>query len=261
MSQLDLSMEAEVSSKHLSFVENGRTQPSRQMVLILASALELPLRERNALLLAAGFAPVYGSADLDDPEMAQVRRTLVFLLRQHEPFSALVIDRHWNVLMANAGHARTLAWLSGEPVPPPGSDGIWAEPPLAGVNLMLSLFDPAHIRRFVVNFEELASAMLAWVYREATGDPAAERLLASLLAMPGVRRDWRQAMAATPTLLVPLVIEKDGVRLRLFSTLTTLGTPQDLLAQELRLETFFPADDTTERWLREAAAGRPLPGR
>jgi transcriptional regulator with XRE-family HTH domain len=241
LSQHDLAAAAEVSQRHVSHVETGKAHPSAQMVLVLSSALDVPLRERNALLLAAGYAPAYRETDLSAPELAQVRRALDFLMRQAEPYAAIVVDREWNVRQRNRPMELVTKWLLGDPIPPSAD------------NIMASLFDPAGFRPYIASWSVLARGMLQVVHREAatTGDPRLHALLERLHAFPGVPRDWADLdLAAVPGVLVPFTLEKDGVRLDLFSTITTLGTPVDLTLQELRIETYFPADDTTESLVR-----------
>lgn len=226
LSQEALAQDAEVSARHLSFLENGRARPSREMVLVLASALEVPLRERNALLGAAGFAPAYRETDLDDPALAPVRQALTFLLERHEPFPAYVIDHTWRVLDANAG-ARAVSATLGQPVP---------------TNALLWTFDPAGLRPLITNWEVYASEMLRRVARDANTDRAAADLLDRMLAFGGAPPGWRRPRLEAPSPLVPLDLSLGDARLSLFTALTTLGTPQDITLTEVRVETIFPAD-------------------
>lgn len=261
MSQLDLAEDAEVSTKHLSFLENGRAHPSEEMLLILASALEIPLRERNALLMTAGYPPAYPERDLSAPALAPVRRALAFLLRKHEPYSALVIDSCWNVLMSNDAHVRTLGWLTGLPLPRLGADAVYSTPPIANTNLLRVLMAPGGLRPLVANFDEVAATLLDWLWRDARTDPDCATLLEELVAYPGIPRDWKTARLRAPGLL-RIVFEKDGERLSLFTMMTAPQAPRDVALQGIRIETFFPADDYTERFLR-ALAEQPeaLPAR
>jgi transcriptional regulator with XRE-family HTH domain len=246
-SQLDLSVDAGVSSRHLSFIETGRSQPSREMVLLLARVLDVPLRDRNDLLAAAGFAPMYRETALDAPAMAQVRRALDFLLRQQEPYPAIVIDRHWNVLQANAGTARLL--------------DVFVEPAvlkeLGPPNAMRLMFHPRAFRPHIVHWEAMAAALIQWLHRDALSgfaDAETRRLLEELLAYPGVPRQWRNLDLDSSTApFLPVEFKKDDVELRFFSTLTSLGTPHDITLQELRIESFFPADEATEATARRLA--------
>jgi transcriptional regulator with XRE-family HTH domain len=244
VSQLDLALDADVSSRHLSFVETGRSQPSREMVLRLAEALEVPLRERNALLLAAGYAPVYRETDLGAPEMVDARLAVEFILAKQEPYPAIVVDRHWNLLLANAATHRFLALFL------PG-------PPAGPVNVMRLMFDPRGVRPFVENWEEVARHLVERLHREAAGpaDEATRTLLEELLGYPGVPSDWRTPqLDRVPAPLLSIVYRKGDLRLGVFSTITTFGTPQDVTLQELRIECFFPADEAT-RLLMSAGGG------
>ncbi|MBX2801245.1 MAG: helix-turn-helix transcriptional regulator [Myxococcales bacterium] len=248
-SQLDLAADAQVSAKHISFIETGRSHPSAEMLLILGSALELPLRERNALLLAGGYAPVYGEGGLDDPEMAPVRRALQFLLRRHEPHAALVIDTCWNIRMANDAHVRFLSWLLDVPLPSKGPGALYEEPPIVGVNLLHALLDPAALRPRLVNFDAVACTMLGWLARDALVDADAAALLEELCAYPDLP-DWRRGGPAAPGLL-ELVWDKGGQRVSFFSMLTAPVGPRDVVLEALRVETFFPADDASERLVEQ----------
>src|SRR5262245_4411917 len=235
--QLDLSFDAGVSQKHISFVESGRSIPSRQMLLDLAQALDVPLRERNELLMAAGYAPLYSDQPLDTPLLNSVSKALQRMLRQHEPFPAIVMDRHWNVLMTNDAAPQLFNCfidLAKRPKPR---------------NLLHLMFDPAGMRPFVANWPETACGLLGRVYREALGrviDERTKALLAELLHYPGVKQEWRAPSPGESMPMIPLTFVKDGVRLNYFSMITTVGTPQTVTAEELRMESMFPADDTTE---------------
>ena len=247
MSQLDLSVEAGVSSRHLSFVETGRAMPSREMVVLLARALDVPLRDRNDLLTAAGYAAIYRATGLDAPALGQARRALDFMLRQQEPYPALVLDRHWNVLDVNAGSARVqAAFLDANEVTALG-------PP----NAMRLMFHPSAFRPWIVNWEATAASLIQWLHRDvATGfaDAQTRALLAELLSYPDVPRQWRALdLDASPAPFLPIEFRKDDLTLRYFTTLTTLGTPHDITLQELRVESFFPADEATETASRRLA--------
>ena len=248
LSQLDLAGEAGISSRHLSFVETGRAQPSREMVLLLSRALDVPLRDRNDLLTAAGYAAMYRESGLHAPAMAQARRALDFILRQQEPYPALVLDRHWNVLEVNEGSARFQAWfLDANTVAALG-------PP----NAMRLMFDPRALRPYIVNWEATAASMIQWVHRDVVsgfGGAEARALLEELLAYPDLPRQWRtlDVEAATAPFL-PIEFTKGDLTLRYFTTLTSLGTPHDITLQELRVESFFPADEQTEEATRRLAS-------
>jgi transcriptional regulator with XRE-family HTH domain len=249
LSQLDLAVEAEISTRHLSFIETGRAQPSREMVLLLARALDVPLRDRNDLLTAAGYAPVYRESGLGAPALAQVRRALDFILRQQEPYPALVLDRGWNVLEVNQGSARFQArFLDAAAVAELG-------PP----NAMRLMFHPRALRPHIVNWEPTAASMIQWLHRDVVSGLGGEQtraLLEELLGYPGVPRQWRTLdVEASTGPFLPIEFEKDGRTLRYFTTLTSLGTPHDITLQELRIESFFPADEATEHASRALADG------
>lgn len=244
LSQERLAEHAEVSPRHLSFLETGRAAPSREMVLVLASALDLPLRDRNALLVAAGFAPVYASAPLESASLEPVRRALDHLLCANEPFGAVLVDRDWNVLRMNDGAQRMLAWALEGLTPPPE----------ALANVLLATFHPAALRSRIANFAEVAAALVDRMERELeleTDDDRRARMASMIERLPD-----RPVRAPPPTGLpvLPLVVRRDAIELRLFTTLTTLGTALDVTAEELRIESYFPADAATERFLRELAA-------
>jgi transcriptional regulator with XRE-family HTH domain len=240
LSQLTLASHARVSSRHLSFVESGRTTPSREMILTLAAALDLPLRDRNQMLLAGGFAPVYRETPLADPTMAPVRDALTQALRHHEPYPAVVMDRYWNVLETNRAAAAMFAFLL---------DGSLAPSP---PNVIRMMFGP--LRAWVTNFEEVGPALIQRIHREAVAgvvDPRTEELLAETLALPGIPAAWRRPELTLPIVpIVPVRFARDIVAVSYFSMVTTVGTPQDVTAQEVRLETFFPVDSATGeyRW-------------
>lgn len=235
LSQQQLAFDAEVSPRHLSCLETGKSKPSREMVLVLTSALDMPLRERNAVLQAAGFAPAYRQTDLDDPRMASVRQALDFLLEQSEPYGAVVVDRLWNVVKMN----RALQTLS----------RVFLGTDTHADNLLQYTFTT--MRPYIVNFEEVAQATLHRVRREAvqTGDDelhAQYEALAALVPDTSSRDDWDNH----PSLLLPVSFQKGPVRLDFFTTLTTLGTPQDVTLSELRIESYFPANPETDALVR-----------
>jgi len=249
MSQLDLAAEAEISSRHLSFIETGRAGPSREMVRLLAQVLDVPLRDRNALLTAAGYAPIYRETRLEAPAMAQARRALDFILRQQEPYPALVLDRHWNVLDVNEGSARVQqAFLDAAAVAELG-------PP----NAMRLMFHPLAFRPYIVNWEATAASLIQWLHRDALSgfaDTETRALLQELLSYPDVPRHWRTLdLEASTAPFLPIEFSKDELSLRYFTTLTSLGTPHDITLQELRIECFFPADEATEAASRRLAGG------
>lgn len=210
------------------------------MVLHLAEGLEVPLRERNALLLAAGFAPLYREADLEDPELAPVHRALTAILRQQEPYPAVVLDRRWNLVRANEAARTFFEFLLGDRPAP--------QPP----NILKVMFDPDLLRPFVLDWERVAEALIQRVHREAVAGVPDEGLIEELLSYPDVPARWRSPSPETPTMpLIPVSFARGGRRFDYFSTVTTLGTPQDITLQELRIECFFPVDAETERQARE----------
>jgi transcriptional regulator with XRE-family HTH domain len=248
LSQLDLALDAEVSSRHISFLETGRAAPSREMILTLCDVLDVPLRERNMLLLAAGFAPVYRETGLDDPRMAQVRAALELILGQHEPRSAFAFDRYWNLVMVNEAYVRFLTAVLGS-----APDGLAPlqvlKPPYQ--NLMHLLFAPNAMRKVILNWEQLAKSLLNQAHRAAawTRDPTMQELINALLAYPGVPAKWREPdLESSRDLILPVELDLGGGRVaRMFSTVTTLSTPQDVTLQELHVEAFYPADAASEK--------------
>jgi transcriptional regulator with XRE-family HTH domain len=236
ISQLNLSLDAEISSRHLSCLETGRARPSREMILRLAEALQIPLRERNALLLSAGYAPLYRHTDLDAPELEAARRAVEFFAAQLEPNPVLVLDRHWNILRMNAGAKRILDLF-------PGCESVT---PLNGPRLV---FHPQGLRPFIEDWEVVAARMIRRILREAADNPSDETMksfLEELLSYPDVPSRWRMLdLDGTPPPFLTLNYKWKNSTLRWFSTLTTLGTPLDVALQELRIETLFPADEAT----------------
>jgi transcriptional regulator with XRE-family HTH domain len=232
-SQLTLAGDAEISQRHLSVLESGRTAPSRDMVLRLAAALDVPLRQQNALLLAAGFAPMWRESALAAPELAQVMRALDHMLEQQEPYPAFVVDRRWNLLRANRGAARMTEFLLG-----PSAD------PAAPVNLADALMSPAALRPLIVNWEEVALYFLRGVQADALADGTAEtaELARRLAAYPDAAALARKVPAEPHGPVLTIHFRKGDTSLRLFTTIATLGTAHDVTLQEIRIESFFPAD-------------------
>ena len=240
-SQLDLAGRAEISQRHLSFLELGRASPSRDMVLRLATALDVPLRQQNALLIAGGFAPVWRETGLDEPGLAQVRAALDFILAQQEPYPAVAVDRRWNLLKANAGAGRLVEFLVGPLAP--GS----------AVNLADSLVAPNVLRPYLENWAEVVRYFIRSVEADAASDGTTQTaaLLQRLVGYEGVRAAMSAAPAeVTAGPILPMRFRKGDTSLRLFTTIATLGTPQDITVQELRVECFFPMDDETAETLR-----------
>lgn len=240
LSQLGLAAEAAVSIRHLCFIETGRARPSRTMVLRLAEVLDVPLRERNTLLLAAGFAPEYQESALDAPAFAAVQGAIEAILAQQEPHPAVVMNRDWDIRHTNAAAERFFAFLLAghEPVTGPA-------------NVLRLMFHPDGVRPYVTNWPEVAHALVRRVRRESLGgvtDERAQRILAEVLAYPGVPASAADTDPLAPQLpIVPVRFARDGRQFDYFSTVTTLGTPQDVTLQELRIECFFPADERTRR--------------
>jgi transcriptional regulator with XRE-family HTH domain len=235
-SQLDLALAAHTTQRHVSFIESGRAAPSRDMVLRLATTLDLPLRQQNALLLAAGYAPAWRERDLSAPGLAVVDRALHYMLSQHEPFPAFVVDRRWNLLRANRGAARLTEFLTGSAP---------AEP----VNLAIALMSSDGLRPLIANWPEVALHFLRGVQADANADGTQETLalLTRLLALPDVA-SLTEAMPPEeghPPVL-PIHFRRGETSLRLFTTIATLGTPRDVTLDEVRIECFFPIDDATE---------------
>jgi transcriptional regulator with XRE-family HTH domain len=244
-SQLDLAMDALTTPRHVSFVETGRSQPSRQMVVRLARALDVPLRERNGLLLAAGYAPLYGAGTLEGPELDRVHAALASMLSKHEPFPAIVMDRAWNVLQANNGAQRLFGGLlAPQPLPTPA-------------NVLDLMIDPGPVRDAVVNWDSVVPALLERCRREAVGgilDPATSERLEAFRSRPDVAELIESAAGTTSSVPVIDVAFAFGAnRLSFFSLVSTIGTPADITAQELRVEAFFPSDAaTSEAWAHDS---------
>jgi transcriptional regulator with XRE-family HTH domain len=250
ISQLETALRSGVSQRHVSFLETGRAKPSREMVVQLAAALDIPLRQQNALLLAAGFAPIYRESDLGAPELVQVRQALDHMLAQQEPYPAVVIDRLWNLLQANrAAQLFTAALLPAAFTPP-------ADKPL---NLLKLVLDPKGLKPAVVNWEEAARYLVQATYSEVLsdgGDAEAVAFLDEIMAYPDVAPLMRRA----PTIGRPLPVLSveykvaSGQSVKVFTTIATLGTPQDVTLQEVRIENFFPTDAASEKYFRDLAA-------
>ena len=234
LSQLDLASDAGVSARHLSFVETGRARPSREMVLHLAEQLEVPLRERNDLLLAAGFAPVYGRRALDDPDMSAVRRAVDLVLAAYEPYPAVVVNRSWQLVAGNAGVALLTAGVAEELLAPPA-------------NVLRLSLHPDGLAPRILNLPQWRRHVLHRLDREAqlTGDPQLRTLHEELVALPG-------GLDRTPPdgIAVPLRVRTGDDVLSFLSTVTTFGTAVDLTAAELTIEAFLPADAHTAEVLR-----------
>lgn len=243
LSQLALSGQAGISQRHLSFLELGRAAPSREMILRLASTLAVPLREQNALLLAAGYAPLWRQSDLSAPELAEIAQALDHILAQQEPFPAVVVDRHWNLLRSNRGAVALVEFLVG-PLAPDTT-----------VNLADALVAPDVLKPYLVNWADVVRYFIRSVEADAAADamPKTAALLERLRAYDGVAAALQSAAADAPHApVLPMLFQKDDTTCKLFTTIATLGTPQDITLQELRIESFFPMDDSTadlfRRW-------------
>lgn len=236
-SQLALSLDTGISQRQISFIESGRSTPGRHNLLHLADALDVPLRERNTLLLAAGYAPIYAEGGIDDVEMKGVTDALRRMLVQHEPFPAVVMDRYWNVMMTNDATQRFFNSFI---------DMAAREKPR---NLLHLIFDPAGLRPFIPNWEETAKSLMARVFRESVGrviDARTKALIDALLAYPDVDGAWKVSTREDSTPVIPLSFVKDGQVFTFFSLVTTVGTAQTITTQELRIECMFPLDHATE---------------
>ena len=255
-SQLALALAAGVSQRHVSFLESARAAPSRNMILQLADELNVPLRHRNQLLLAAGFAPAYPEqglttpADEASPMMQAVRHAVKLILDKQAPYPAIVLDRFWHVLDANAAHRRLMRWAIGDD----RADGA-----PGAVNMMKLVFDPTALWPAIANREAVGRYLARRVRQELALhaiDPATQRLLADIRALQPALFDAAEATAPSPAQdagdpppFLPVTLQRDGVTISLFTTLTTLGTPRDAGLQEMRIECFYPADEASRRAL------------
>lgn len=244
LSQLELSENAAISQRHLSWLETGRSQPSRDMVLKLADALEIPLRERNSLLNAAGFAAHYRESGLDEPHMAPVKEALKKVLTHHEPFPAVVVDRKWNRVMGNAASEALFAFAG---VP---SDDDSPEP----FNLAAATLAPDGLRRFITNWEVAVPLFVQRLRSEALASGEAE-VIAHVEALIRGAGELPSLQATTQPLLpvLPLELALDDLKLSLFTVMSTFGTPQDITTDELRVEAFYPADNATRDFFEQVA--------
>ena len=242
LSQLDLAGEATVSARHLSFVETGRSRPSRELVLHLAEHLDVPLRERNTLLLAAGYAPTFRQTSLEADEMAPVREALDTILAGHGPFPAVVVNRGWDLVTANAA---ALAMLT---------DGVADHLLAPPANALRVSLHPDGLAPRIANFGEWAAHLVDRLRREAEAyaDPQLLALHHELCGYPGVAASTLPDDPAS-RLFVPLVLRHAGGELTFFSTVATFGTARDITVEELAIESFFPADEATAAALRAAA--------
>lgn len=252
LSQLALSAEADISQRHLSFMETGRAEPSRAMVLRLAERLDLPLRERNALLTAAGFAPVYDRRDLDHPSLAQVARSVDAILAGHEPYPALAVDRHWNLLRSNSMLAVMMREIDPSLLVPP-------------VNVLRASLHPKGLASRIANFRQWREHVLMRLEKayDLSADRGLSELAAEIAAYPvpaGSRPYAPPSKAGEAAIAVPFELETPAGRLSLITATTVFGTALDVTVAELTIETFFPADRETAEalhaiWRETAPAG------
>jgi len=243
-SQMDLAHEVGVSPRHLSFVETGRSKPSPELVLALADRLDVPLRARNTMLLAAGYAPRYSELDLDAAPMRAARTALTRMLDAHDPYPGVVIDRQWNVVVANRAAQELLVGIPAEVLAP-------------RVNVFRVCLHPDGLAARTLNFDDWATYLLGQIRRTIvlTGDATLVELEREVLAYPGLPAAGRRPDVgewSDPPLLVPFRLARGPAEVSLFTTLTTFGTPRDVTLDELAVELFFPADDESERLLRVA---------
>jgi transcriptional regulator with XRE-family HTH domain len=244
LSQLELALQSGVSQRHLSFLESGRAKPSRTMIMQLSETLEVPLRERNDWLVAAGFAPMFRARPLDDPQMTQIMSAVRMMLKNTEPYPALAIDRAWNIRLANQPFEMLGAML--------GED-IWTR--VGGErNLMRLFFHPNGLKPHIANWTSIAPLLWHRAQREAEalGGADMKALLSDLAQYQDADTLWAAEDAALVPVL-PLTVEKDGLRISLFTVIATFGTAQDVTADELRIESLFPADEATEKLFKGAA--------
>jgi transcriptional regulator with XRE-family HTH domain len=241
-SQLQVALDAGISQRHLSFIESGRSMPSRETLLVVSDALEIPLRERNALLLAAGYAPMYAETTWNDTEMRSISVAVDRMLEQQEPYPAVLMDRYWNVLSANAASPRFFGNFI---------DMHALHARTGRRNLLHLMFDPQAMRPFIHDWERVSQSLIQRVRREAIGHVLDERtgeLLDALAAYAGSASEPAAKLedAGVDLPMIPLSFVRDGTVLNYFSMVATVGTPRTITAQELRVECLFPADELTE---------------
>jgi transcriptional regulator with XRE-family HTH domain len=240
LSQLDFALEAEISQKHLSFIESGRSAPSRDMVLRLADRLQVPLRERNAIVLAAGYAPVFPERRIDDPALAPARAAIDVILRGHEPFPALAVDRHWSLINANQAAAKLMDLVE---------DKALLAPPVNVLRLSLAR---GGLASHIINLQEWRMHILERLRQQValTADEKLQALLHELKAIPFDGEDAEAAPSIYGGVALPLKLKTPAGVLSLISTTTVFGTPIDITLAEIALETFFPADAETAEMLK-----------
>jgi len=245
MSQLDLALAANVSQRHVSWLETGRSRPSREMVLRLSEAMEVPLRDRNQILHTAGFAPVYSERKLDEPTMLPILNVLKDMLEHHEPYPAFVLDRHWNIKMKNQA-AGAMIRLVGDP------STLWQQVSDDGQhNIALLTIHPDGLRQYISNWEEVAGPFVRRLKREAmeSGDAKMMERCNALIAYAGDLSEEQMNQPLLP--ILPLEFKLGELTLSLFSVISTFGTPQDITTDELRIETFYPTNDASARFFSD----------
>lgn len=244
LSQLDLALEASISTRHLSCIETGKAQPSRTLLMRLADVLDMPLRERNALLRAAGYAAGYPETRLETPGMGQVSKAIDFILTHQEPYPAFLLNRHWDVLAANQGAARV-------------SDFLLDGQPGRHTNMLRTVFDPEDLRGRMANWDDVAGTLIGHLHALVAASPTdakARALLDEVLSFAGVPSRWRvRDLDTAPAPLLTTEFRHRGVALSFFSTITTFGTPRDITIDELHIECCFPMDEATAQFCRQLA--------
>lgn len=242
MSQLDLSLEASVSARHISYIETGKSEPSREMIIRLADTLDMPLRERNTLFMAAGYAPEYPERDLGDPVLEPVRNALTFILDHQEPYPAFILNRYWDILLKNRAAVRIGSFLF---------DGS------KHTNMIRRFFDPADLRGVVDNWEVVARDLIRHLHDAIVTVPSDTKmrsLLNEALSYPGVPSLWgKRVPGSKPPPVLTTNFRKGNTELRFFSTIAIFGTSRDVTVDELRIECAFPADDATAEHCRNLA--------
>ncbi len=248
LSQLELALTANISQRHISYLETGRSQPSREMVVQLADALDVPLRERNVMLQAAGFSALYNESQMDDPVMAPIMKAVKRVLEHHNPLPAIVVDRFWDVQMMNASAERLFGLIMSS------SDFASKNGEQAKLNVAELTLHPKGLRQFITNWEQAAPSFVSRLKSEMLSSANVEvrQRLGGYLALASSVGEFDSFQ---PGLLpvMPLNISVSGVELSFFSMISTIGTPQDITTDELRIESFYPNDEATEVFFRSPA--------
>jgi len=242
LSQLELSFAANISSKHVSFLETGRAKPSREMIIVLSNAMDIPLSERNVLLSLAGYSEAYSRMQIEQPEMKSVRFALTSILEKHEPYPAVVLDWEWNIVMANQTHLKLTQLVAAQQPNFPQSS-----------NILELLFDPNGFRPFVENWEEVAYVMFQRIQRERMShSDRHSNLLDRLMEYPDIPSQWLAHNFDNQLQpMIHLVLSLGDIKLKLFSTLASFGTAVDITMQELIIEQYFPVDDSTKMFFEK----------